>query len=118
MIYNVCYSNYLMEIMARRRYHIKATTYDKKGRVISTGVNDYERTHPLQAEYAAKVGFPEKQYLHAEIAAIIKSRRRTIHSIKIERYDNDGNPRNAAPCAVCRIAIKLAGIKWVNYTVG
>lgn len=72
----------------------------------------------MQAEYAAMVGFPEKQYLHAEIAAIIRSRRKTIHTIKIERYDHYGNPKNAAPCPVCSIAIKLAGIKWVNYTVG
>ncbi len=104
--------------MAKRQYHIKATTYDKRGRIIAIGTNDYRRTHPMQAHHANLAGLPEKQYLHAEIAAIIRSRGKKIHTIKIERYDHEGKPRNAAPCPVCSSAIKLAQIKWVNYTVG
>lgn len=103
---------------AKRRYQIKATTYDKRGRVLAVGVNSYHKTHPLQAQWAAQVDQEYKQTLHAEIAAIIKSKRHDIHTIKIERYDREGNPRNAQPCAVCQHAINLAGIRWVNYTVG
>lgn len=102
----------------RRRYDIIATTFDKRGRVIASCHNDYDKTHTKQSHYATKAGLPEKQFLHAEIAAIIKSRRRDIHSIKIERYDREGNPKDAMPCAVCQYAIKMANIKWVNYTVG
>jgi deoxycytidylate deaminase len=102
----------------KRRYQIKATTLDKRGRIIAVGYNSYTKTHPLQAEYAAQTNQHFKTMLHAEIAAIIKSKRHDIHSIKIERYDRDGKPRNAQPCAVCQHAIKLAGIRWVNYTVG
>ena len=100
----------------KRRYQIVATTRDKRGRVIARGHNEYHRTHPRQAQYALHVGLPQKQYLHAEIAAIIKSRGRRVHSITIERYDSEGRPRLAAPCPVCQHAIELAGIKWVSYT--
>lgn len=102
----------------KRRFEIKATTYDKKGRIIAVGFNNYVKTHTKQAYLAHKAGEPYKQYLHAEISAIIKSRSKKIDSIKIERYDYEGNPKNAAPCLVCQLAIKEAGIRWVNYTVG
>jgi deoxycytidylate deaminase len=64
------------------------------------------------------VGLDDKQYLHAEVAAIIRSKGRDIHKIKIERYDSEGNPKLAAPCPVCQLAIKMAGIKFVEHTVG
>jgi deoxycytidylate deaminase len=102
----------------KRRYNIKATAYDKKNRVIAVGFNNYGKTHTFQAQCAEKVGEPYKQYLHAEISAIIKSKGKKIHTLKIERYDHEGNPKTAAPCSVCQLAIKEAGIRWVNYTVG
>lgn len=107
-----------MRTTARKKFVIKATTYDAKDRVISVGYNSYTKTHPKQAKIAAKVGLDVKQHLHAEIAAIIKSKRRDIHKIKIERYDSQGNPKMAAPCPVCQMAIKMAGIKFVEHTVG
>lgn len=102
----------------RRKFTIKASTLDSKGRVISVGYNSYTKTHPKQAKLAKMVGLECKQHLHAEIAAIIKSKGRLIHKIKIERYDVNGNPKLAAPCPVCQMAIKMAGIKFVEYTVG
>lgn len=103
--------------MAKRKYELTATTYDKRGRVIARGVNSYSRTHPLQMEYAVKAG-KYKPFLHAEIHAIIRSRRADIDKIKIERYDDNGNPKMAKPCSVCELAIKAAGIRFVEYTVG
>jgi deoxycytidylate deaminase len=102
----------------RRKFSIKATTIDSKGRVISIGYNSYTKTHPKQAKLAKMAGLECKQHLHAEIAAIIKSKDRPIHKIKIERYDSKGQPKLAAPCPVCQMAIKMAGIKFVEYTVG
>jgi deoxycytidylate deaminase len=103
---------------ARRRFAIKATTFDVRGRMISIGYNSYSKTHPQQARLAKMAGLECKQHLHAEVAAIIKSRDRKIHKIKIERYDSQGNPRLAAPCPVCQMAISMAGISVVEYTVG
>lgn len=107
-----------MSNRARRKFTIKASTLDSRGRVISTAYNSYTKTHPKQARLAKMVGLECKQHLHAEIAAIIKSKDRQIHKIKIERYDVNGNPKLAAPCPVCQMAIKMAGIKFVEYTVG
>lgn len=102
----------------KKRYKIKATTYDRRGRVISTAYNDYHKTHPIQSDYAKRADMEYRQLLHAEILAIIRARGKPIHKIKIERYDNDGNPKNAEPCPVCSLAIKEAGIEFVEYTVG
>lgn len=104
--------------MSKRRYKLTATTYDKRGRVIARGHNSYERTHPLQLEYAERAGQDWKPYLHAEIHAIIRSRGADIHKIRIERFGQNGEPKMARPCAVCELAIKAAGIRFVEYTVG
>ena len=102
----------------KKRYNIKATTYDRRGRVISVAYNDYHKTHPTQAEYARRADQVHRQVLHAEILAIIRARGKQIHKIKIERYDWMGNPKDAAPCPVCSLAIKEAGIQLIEYTVG
>lgn len=102
----------------KTRYAIKATCFDKKGRVISSAENSYEKTHPIQAMYAKKVGHPLRHCLHAEIAAIIRAKGKPIHSIFIERYGKKGEPRDAMPCPVCQLAIKEAKIEIISYTVG
>lgn len=103
--------------MTGKKYHIVATIYDKRGRVLSIGANSYTKTHPMQARYAATVGMPEKQYLHAEISAILRlSDMSKAHRIRVERYDAKGNPRNAKPCPICQHVINSAGIKVVEWT--
>ena len=104
--------------MSKKRYTITATTFDKRGRAIAHGMNSYARTHPRQQEYAAQAGQEHRLYLHAEIHAIIRSRKTKIHKILIERYDQQGRPQLAKPCAVCELAIQAAKIKFVEYTVG
>lgn len=100
-----------------RKIHIVATIYDKRGRILSIGANSYTKTHPMQAKYAATVGLPHKQYLHAEIAAILRlSDVSKAHRIKVERYDAKGNPANAKPCPICDHVIRSAGIKVVEWT--
>lgn len=101
----------------RRKFDIKATIYDKKGRVISTGENSYWKSHPLQGKLAKKVGRPEAIFLHAEIAALVKLKDWTkAHRIKVERYDVYGNPVTAKPCAICQSALAKAGIEIIEHT--
>lgn len=96
---------------------ITAIIYDKRGRVLSVGKNSYIKTHPLQAKYAHKVGLPEKQYLHAEIAAIVRCRDlQKAHRIEVLRVGRDGSLLLAKPCPVCQTAIKAAGIKNIEHT--
>ncbi len=96
---------------------LTAVIYDKRGRVISVGQNSYVKTHPLQALHAQRAGLPEKQFLHAEIHAIIRCKDLTkAHRIFVSRWDSKGNPALAKPCPVCVSAIEAAGIQLVEHT--
>ena len=95
---------------------IKATVYDKRGRVLSVGVNSYVKTHPRQAELAAQLGTPQKQFLHAEVAALVRCRG-TPYRISVERRDKKGKLMLAKPCPICERAIKEAGVKFIEYSV-
>lgn len=101
------------------KYQIKATVYNKRGKILSVAYNNYDKTHPEQARLAAKVGEPERVYLHAEVAAIIKAMK-VGHpfKIKIERYNKAGKPALAEPCPICKLAIYEANIKFVEYSIG
>lgn len=101
-----------------KRPKIKATIFDKKGKVLSVGHNSYEKTSPVQAKLSERANQPGRIYLHAEIAALIRIRYGIPHKILIERYDGNGDPRTAAPCPICSLAIKEAGISRIEYTVG
>jgi tRNA(Arg) A34 adenosine deaminase TadA len=101
-----------------KKQDIVAKVFDKQGRMIGFGKNSYSKTHPLQAKYAKQTGQPEKQYLHAEVEAIIKSLKNGVpYSIHVERFNKYGEPVLAQPCPICMLAIKQAGIKKVTFTI-
>lgn len=100
-----------------RRYVVKAICYDKRGRIVSEAFNNYNKTHPYQASLAKRVGMPEKQVLHAEVAALLKAGTKQVYKIKVERYNKDGSPANACPCPICQLAIKEFGVKVVEFTL-
>jgi tRNA(Arg) A34 adenosine deaminase TadA len=103
--------------MPKARFNLTAIIYDKRGRVLSIGKNSYYKTHPLQHFHSHKVGLPEKQFMHAEIHAIVRCKKLSAaHRIEVLRFDKEGNPRNAKPCPVCQSAIEAAGIKIVHHT--
>ncbi|MDB4378661.1 hypothetical protein N9Z41_02705 [bacterium] len=101
-----------------KRYQLKATLYDKRGRPLSTGQNSYKKTHPLQAKFAKLYGRSDEQiFLHAEIAALVKLKDWSkAYRIKVERYDFNGRPVNAKPCKICQAALDEAGIKVIEHT--
>lgn len=100
----------------KKRFLLRATCYDKKGRVLSIGENSYTRTHPTQAHFAKLAGQEERMFLHAEMSALLKSGDKRVHKIFVERYNFNGDPVNAEPCAVCKLAIKAWGVKYTEYT--
>jgi deoxycytidylate deaminase len=103
----------------RHKKHFKlfATIYDKRGRILSSGENSYNKTHPFQSKLAKQAGREQAIYLHAEIQALVRLRDWTrAHRIVIERYDSDGNPMPACPCEICRLAIAHAGINIIEHT--
>lgn len=88
-----------------------AYVYDKRGRLLAVGENQYDRTHPVQHRYGRRCGEPNRVYLHAEVAAIIKAMRRgTPYMILVTRHYADGTPAPSKPCPACALAIKEAGI--------
>lgn len=100
----------------RKKYIITAKCYDKKGRLLSEGANNYNKTHPLMLYFAKKVNLHEKIYLHAEVQALVRCGDKKPHKIVIERYNEDGSPALAKPCPVCAEAIKAFGVKEIEYT--
>ena len=105
----------------RRRPSLKhiltAVIYDRKGRILSKGENDYCKSHPRQANYAIKVGMPQKIFLHAEIDAIIKCKHiDRAYKIFIGRFGKDGRPLPAGPCPICIEAIKNTPIVVIEHT--
>jgi deoxycytidylate deaminase len=101
-----------------KKYNLVAFLLDKKGEVLSVGVNKH-KTHPYQAECAARAGDDERVFLHAEVDAIIKYRGEEIpYSILVLRLKKDGTLGLARPCDVCQIAIQEAGIQIIQYSTG
>lgn len=99
------------------KHQVTAIIYDKRGRVLSVGQNSYVKTHPLQAHHASRVGLAEKQFLHAEVAAIVRCRDlKRAHKIVITRFNKRGDPVLAKPCAVCESAILASGIPNISHT--
>ena len=103
--------------MSEKRYQIFATTYDKRGRILAGATNDYKKSHPLQRQLSIQVyGHPEKMYLHAELAACLRSGDKEIHRIVVQRFDSQGRPALAKPCMMCMKALELYGVKFLWYT--
>jgi deoxycytidylate deaminase len=97
--------------------NITAIISDKRGRILSIGKNSYVKTHTRMKELGTAVGRPEKTFLHAEVSAIIRCKNlKKAHKIFVSRVMQNGEYGLAKPCPVCERAIKLAGIKIVEYT--
>lgn len=85
-----------------------------KGKVVETGVN-IRKTHPTQAKWAIRAGLPEKIYLHAEMAALVRCKE-DADTIVVARVNRQGKLRNAKPCPICRLALEQAGVTQVCYS--
>lgn len=102
--------------MSKVRYEIIAQVFDKRGRLLAQATNSYTKTHPLQAYFAEKVGHPQKEFLHAEIAALLKCKDKQPHTLKVFRYGTGGFYRCAKPCVICQEAIFAFNLTEVWYS--
>jgi len=99
------------------KHIITAIISDRKNKVLSIGKNNYTKTHPIQAKHAKKVGEPMRNFLHAEINAIVRCKDiDSAHRIQIFRYGKDGIQRLAKPCPICMSAIEATRIKVIEFT--
>lgn len=103
--------------MSKKRYVITASAINKRGRVISQATNSYQKSNPKQKQFSILAGMSDKRiYLHSEIASLLRARGAYVHTLKIERYDSQGNPKLAWPCPSCQLFIKEYGVKRVVFT--
>ena len=103
--------------MGKKRYHLTATAFDRKGRIIGFGTNDYKRSHPLMKYHAVLAGESEsKIYRHAELAALLDAGQHEVHSVFVQRLDAAGNEANAKPCKTCQSILKSFGVKVASFT--
>jgi tRNA(Arg) A34 adenosine deaminase TadA len=89
----------------------------RKSKIIATATNLENKTHPLQAQFAQKVGLKEKIYLHAEINALIRARENadTIIVARIGGHSHN-ELRNSKPCPICRMALKMNNVHKIIYS--
>ena len=89
-----------------------------RNEVISVGYNR-NKTHPLQAQFAAIAGRPEAIWLHAEMSALLKLNSNDDNSLcklYVSRRIKNGDLALAKPCEICTEAIKAYGIREIFYT--
>lgn len=98
-----------------RKYFVACAALDKHSNIVSIGQNSYQKTHPMQGRLAAKCGNASREYLHAEIAALVKSRR-DIETVMVVRMTSKGLIRMARPCNICTLALREAKVRFVVYT--
>src|SRR4030066_470987 len=90
---------------------------DKKGNFISSGVNSATKTHPMQKKFAIKSGQAFREFLHAEIQALVRCVGDIDpHTLYVARITQAGRIGMSKPCPVCEMALREAGIKKVIYT--
>lgn len=86
-----------------------------RNRIVMTATNLEDKSHPIQARFAERVGLNEKIYLHAEIAALVKCKEE-CDTIIVARVNPQNKLRMAKPCPICSLALKEAGISKIHYT--
>ena len=102
----------------KKRYVIQASCFDRKGNLLSTAINDYNKSSPFMAKFAKLAGEPEKVYWHAEALAIYRAlkKNKKIDSLVVVRYCSEGKLKNAKPCNVCEYVLKFFEISNVYYS--
>lgn len=106
--------------IVRGQQRLCSVVSDKRGRVLSIGINSYNKSHPLQAKYAEQVGNPAACYLHSEVASLVAlgyNDRLKAYKISVARVLKNGEVGLVAPCTACQNAIKEFNIKVVEYTI-
>ena len=115
MVYKRLKDNLISTLEEDKQYYVGAACIDHKGQIISIGYNSYKKTHPEQKRFTIKNDNKDRCFLHAEIAALVKTRKKP-YGIMVMRMLGNNDVRMAKPCRICEMALKEAGIEQVWYT--
>jgi deoxycytidylate deaminase len=102
-------------INSNKKYWVIAASLDHHNNIISIGENSYQKTHPMQSRFSRQAGNRDREYLHAEIASLVKNRS-IVESIMVVRMTCGGLVRMARPCNICNLALREAGIKYIYFS--
>ena len=82
---------------------VYAIATDKRGQILGERGNSYHKSHPVQKKWAMAVFQPEREFLHAEVSAMIAALKtgKKIDKLCIGRVDKQGKIKNGKPCIVC-----------------
>ena len=82
---------------------VYAIATNKRGQILAERGNSYHKSHPIQKKWAMAVFQPEREFLHAEVSAMIAALKtgKKIDKLCIGRVDKQGNRKNGKPCIVC-----------------
>ncbi|MDD2496224.1 MAG: hypothetical protein PHE29_13665 [Tissierellia bacterium] len=114
-VYNKLIQILSTNINTNKKYWVIAASLDNHNNIISIGENSYQKTHPVQMAWAIKAGNRDKEYLHAEIASLVKNHSKP-KSIVVVRMTCSGLVRMARPCNICNLALREAGIRDVYFS--
>jgi tRNA(Arg) A34 adenosine deaminase TadA len=113
---NKVLDNAKLLMIEKNRTRMSAIVVNNSGKIISIGNNNYYKTHPIQKHFAIKSGYSEyASYLHAEISALVKCRKKP-YAIYVGRVLKNDKTAYAKPCPICMRAIAESGIKKIYYT--
>ena len=96
------------------KFRHAALCLDNRGHIIATATNS-AKTHPQQAEYAKRVGKPQKISLHAELAALVRAKA-DVHTLIVCRINRTSDLRLSRPCPVCMLAMQEAGVQEIWFS--
>lgn len=100
-----------------KRHQLIATIFDRKGKAIGSGINDYTKSHPLMKVYSEKAkDCSDKIYKHAELSALLAAGNKQGYSVLIQRFNSKGQPAMAKPCKTCECMLRDFGVRFVQYT--
>jgi tRNA(Arg) A34 adenosine deaminase TadA len=119
MSFELQYAFNIAGTLKNNHQKIAAVCTDKRGRILSYGVNSYVKSHPLMVYFAKKANdAQEKCFIHAELAAVLKAQNKPIYKISIARMLKTGEPGLAKPCPICSEMLKAFGVQIIEFTTG
>ncbi len=104
-------------VWVESKFKLAAAVYDKSGALIGSATNNMSKSHPWQERLARAVGHPDKIFLHAEVAALLKSKGGDPNVLYVARIKKDGTTGLSKPCDICMEAMRLSGVEEYYYTI-
>lgn len=104
-------------------YRHSCILLDKRYNILTSGCNNYSKTHPVQARLAMQSELPKRIFLHAEISALIRLRsmgmEEALHSavcVRVRTIQKNKMLGLSFPCPICFDTLIKSGVKKIIYS--